>query len=302
MRLARRYVRRRMLLPLQCASSIEEILMARPADALALGRPAARGGGDRARGRALRLGRSSSGRRRKGARLPARWRLRFGPLAEQWRGSLLARRTGVAIVVVDYRRAPEHPFPAAFDDANAVIDSPVTDGVLRDGCWAVAGDSAGGGLAVATTMRARDEGLPLPDRLLLMSPWLDVTIADPAVEHIEDRDPMLWIDGVRAAGIAYAWGSDPTLPSISPLYGDAEGLPPILMQGGEAELLAPDQRTFAKRCSDAGVDVTYEEYRGAFHVFPVALQLPEARRALRRQFHFLEAVGVAPQRGSHATA
>jgi len=223
----------------------------------------------------------------------------FGPLAEQWAWlSFLARRTGMAVLMVDYRRVPEHPFPAAYDDAHDVIAALQEDGVLTDGSWQLAGDSAGGNLAVSVPMRLRDEGRGLPARILLMSPWLDVVLTDTEAEAIEQHDPMLWIDGVRMAGVVYAWEQDPSHPAISPLHGDPTGLPPILMQGGSAEVLAPDLRTFAARCIDAGVAMTYEEYRGAFHVFPVAMQLPEARRALRRQVRFL----TAGQAGSQRTA
>jgi epsilon-lactone hydrolase len=212
----------------------------------------------------------------------------WGPLKEQWAWlSLMARRTNMACLLVDYRKAPEHPHPAAVDDALSVIRELQAAGTLTDGRWAVAGDSAGGNLAVSSSLALRDAGEALPARLVLLSPWMDVSLTHEEIPLLATDDPMLWLEGARFAGTVYAWEQDMTDPSISPVYADPTGLPPILLQSGTAELLAPDIRRFHQRCLEAGVDITYEEYRGAFHVFPMALHLPESRRALRRQVAFL---------------
>ena len=220
----------------------------------------------------------------------------FGPFKEQWVWmSYIARKLGMACVMVDYRLAPEHPFPAALDDAVGVIRYLSSQGVLRSGRWVIAGDSAGGGLAVATAMQLRDQRAPLPDRLLLLSPWLDVTLSHGDIPAIAPRDPMIWFEGTQMVGTAYAGEHDPKSPLVSPVYGDPTGLPAILMQGGSAEILAPDLRLFHTQCQQAGVQITYEEYRGAFHVFPMALlMLPESRRAMRRELRFLRAMTSKP--------
>lgn len=212
----------------------------------------------------------------------------FGPVREQWAWlAMMARKTGMAALMVDYRLAPEHPFPAGLDDATAVVRQLQKDGALPDDHWALAGDSAGGGLSVALTMRLRDEGDPLPPRLLLISPWLDVTMDNPDAQAIVPHDPFLWLEGTKLAGQVYAWESNPRQPLVSPVYGEMEGLPPVLLQCGTAEILLPDIRRFHEKCQLAGVEIEYQEADDSFHVFVMAPFLPEAKRAVRTQIAFL---------------
>lgn len=211
----------------------------------------------------------------------------FGPLTEQWRWlSHMTRRTGRASLLVDYRLTPEHPFPAGLDDATGVVRSLLADGTLRDGEWVLCGDSAGGGMCVAVVQRLRDAGLAMPNGMLLMSPWLDLTMSNPESAALAHRDPMLWYEGVKIGGTIYAGEHDPKDPLVSPLYCGKEGLPPMLIQGGSEEVLAPDMRQFALECTEAGVDVTYDECVGGFHVYVMAVLLPEGRRAVREQLEF----------------
>jgi acetyl esterase/lipase len=205
-------------------------------------------------------------------------------------------------LLVDYRLAPEHPFPAGLDDATAVVRQLRADGVLQADRWALAGDSAGGGMALAVCQRLRDAGEPLPRATLLMSPWLDVTMENPDIAPLAPRDPMICHDATKVGGMVYAWEHDPKDPLVSPAYCDPVGLPPMLIHTGSEEVLTPDIRRFAERVRRAGVDVTYVECHGGFHVYVMAPVLPEARRAVREQLAFLRERADRSERAGRATA
>lgn len=182
------------------------------------------------------------------------------PLASQ-----LATATGARVLYPEYRLAPEHPFPAALDDVSSVyrylLDSPSTGQIV------VAGDSAGGGLALAMLLRARDLGLPQPVACVFISPWVDLTLSAASIEANAPTEPQAprWLLERMAA--AYLAGSDPTNPDASPLYADLRGLPPLLLQVGGLEGLLDDSLMLAGRAASAGVDVTLRVWRGAIHVW-----------------------------------
>jgi acetyl esterase/lipase len=148
------------------------------------------------------------------------------------------------------------------------------------------GDSAGGGLALSLTMQAIRAGLAKPAALVLLSPWLDVTMTDPAQEEIEKVDPLLVRAGPRAAGRWYAGAMSTTDPRVSPLYGDIAGLPPILMFCGTHDILVADARRLAARAAAEHADVEYHEEPGLMHVYPM-LFFPESRKAQDRIAHFV---------------
>ena len=143
----------------------------------------------------------------------------------------LARRTGTKVITVDYRLAPEHPYPAAVDDARAAYEGLLEQGV-DPGRIALAGESAGAGLATATLLALRDAGTALPSCAFLMSPYADLTLSGDSIASKESLDPLLTPDGLRRRVTDYVGSADPSDPSISPVYGDLGGLSPMLNPGG----------------------------------------------------------------------
>jgi monoterpene epsilon-lactone hydrolase len=177
----------------------------------------------------------------------------------------LSAQAGCRVVLPEYRLAPEHPQPAALDDARAVIKAICDE--AEPGSVVVSGDSAGGGLALALLLALRDEGQGLPAGCVMLSPWLDLGRDRRADPDLVRRDLLLspgWLD---ACARAYADPADWADPSVSPLGADHSGLPPLLIQSAAGELLAPDSRLLAASAQAAGVDVTYTRWPGLWHDF-----------------------------------
>jgi RND superfamily putative drug exporter len=189
----------------------------------------------------------------------------------------IIRLTGVSVTVPLYGLAPQHGVAEAYDLLDTVYDEAV--GRFGDRVF-LAGDSAGGALAVGQAIRARDAGKPAPAGLLLFSPWFDIDLTNPAVAAIEPGDVMLGRAGLVEAGRLWAGEHDHRSPLVSPLFADLSGLPPTHVYQGERDILAPDAELFAKRMTDAGGDTHLHLTPGAFHVFVGAPWTPEARRAL----------------------
>ncbi len=199
----------------------------------------------------------------------------------------LARRTGAKAVALDYRLAPEHPYPAAVEDAQAAYAGLL--GQVDPGQIALAGDSAGGGLAVALLLALRDAGVPLPSSAFLMSPYADLTLSGDTLLEKEALDPTLTPNGLRLRVPEYVAGADPSDPFISPVFGDLRGLPPLLIQSGSHEILLSDSIRLAARAAAADVPVTLEVTPGVPHVFQgFAVMLDEADAALNRASAFLK--------------
>jgi acetyl esterase/lipase len=201
----------------------------------------------------------------------------------------LVRRTGARAVTVEYRLAPENPHPAALDDARAIYEALLAQGLLP-GRIAFAGESAGAGLVMATLLALRDAGTPLPACAVLMSPYADLTLSGESVRDKQALDPILTPDGLRLRVRDYAADADPADPHISPIFGDLRGLPPLLIQVGSHEVLLSDAVRLAARAAIADVPVTLEVVAGVPHVFQgFAGMLDEADAALDRASTFVQA-------------
>lgn len=200
----------------------------------------------------------------------------------------LVRRTGVRAISLDYRLAPEHPFPAAIDDCVAAFRSLLERGI-DPASIVFAGDSAGGGLTVTTCLAARDAGLPMPAAIAAFSPGLDHTRTGATMNTKEGIDPFFTREGMGHTGEIYLGGQDPNQPLLAPaVHADLTGLPPILLQVGTNELLLDDSVRLAERAREADVDVILDITAGAPHVFQAFVgTLDEAEQALDRAALFL---------------
>ncbi|GAB2485412.1 alpha/beta hydrolase [Promicromonospora xylanilytica] len=178
----------------------------------------------------------------------------------------LAARARLRALSLDYRLAPEHPFPAAVDDALAAYRALLDD--TDPARVVLAGDSAGGGLALATVLAARDAGLPLPAAVATFSGWFDLTLSGPSLTGKESVDPIFDASDIREYAETYLpAGTDARAPLASPVLADLRGLPPLLLQVGTHEVLLDDSTTLAARAAAADVEVTLETYPGSPHVF-----------------------------------
>jgi monoterpene epsilon-lactone hydrolase len=203
--------------------------------------------------------------------------------------SRLGRASGMRVLFPEYRLAPEHPFPAAVDDVLAAWNWLRSDQDLRARSIAVAGDSAGGGLAVALLVATRDAGEVLPAAAALMSPTVDLTSSGTSMTERVDQDPISTPAMLHRFASDYLAGADPTTPLASPLFASLSGLPPLLVQVGTADLLLSDSERLAGAAAEAGVDITLEVSEGLPHVFQLMLGTPEAAEATGRIGTFLRA-------------
>jgi acetyl esterase/lipase len=203
--------------------------------------------------------------------------------------SQVARRTHAKAISVDYRLAPEQPYPAAVDDALLAYQALLQSGVAPADI-AFAGESAGGGLAVATIVNARDHGLPLPATAFLMSPYADLTLAGTTIDTKRNVDPLLSREALQARIPDYTAGQDPAIGLISPIFADLSGLPPLIIQAGSHEVLLDDAVRLARQAATADVEVTLDITPRVPHVFqayhPI---LDEATAALDRAGQLLSA-------------
>lgn len=200
-------------------------------------------------------------------------------------GGRVARATGARVLVLNYRLAPENPFPAAVDDGVSAFRWIVAQGV-KPGNIAISGDSAGGGLTMATLIALRDAGDVLPACGVCYSPWVDLEITGDSARPGAVDDPLVAGQGVQGMAATYA-GTDTRNPLASPLLADLAGLPPVQVQVGTREVLLDDSRRLVEKARAAGVEVDYFEGEGLIHVWPVlAPTAPESAAALERMAGF----------------
>jgi acetyl esterase/lipase len=200
--------------------------------------------------------------------------------------SRIARAAAARVLNLDYRLAPENPFPASVQDATGAYEWLLGQGVRAERI-VVAGDSAGGGLTLATLLALKAQGSVLPAGGVCLSPWTDLEGTGNSCQPGVVDDPMVGVDELRGMGLHYA-ADDLRNPLAAPLYGDYAGLPPLLIQVGTRELLLDDARRVAEKARNAGVEVTLEAEEGLVHVWQAMPGLPESAEAVARIGGFIK--------------
>ena len=205
----------------------------------------------------------------------------------------LARRLSAAadadVLAIDYRLAPENPFPAPVEDAVTAYKWLIGQGCDPAGV-AIAGDSAGGGLTVATLVSLRDHGIPLPACGVCLSPWVDMECLGESMNSRASLDPMVQREGLVAMADTYLDGADPRTPLAAPMYADLNGLPHLLIQVGTSETLYDDATRLAERAEAAGVETCFESWEEMIHVWHLfAPMLDDGQRAIERIGEFVRA-------------
>lgn len=205
-----------------------------------------------------------------------------GPYKQHWEYFAdICLRMKMAGILIDYKLAPQHPFPQGLNDVVEILQS------LKLENYYLLGDSAGAGLSVAVCYKLNELGETLPKKMILMSGCFDVTVENPAIKLNAESDVMLTFQGINDSAKVYVVNENPKNPLISPIYGDVSILPPILIQIGTEDMLLWDNRKFYLKLLDAGINVQYEEYEKTFHDFMIVGYLPEAKKARNSQIKFL---------------
>jgi phosphinothricin tripeptide acetyl hydrolase len=202
------------------------------------------------------------------------------PRSHRHLAAAIAGAAAARALLLDYRLAPEHPYPAALEDATAAYRWLLAEGVAP-GSVVIAGDSAGGGLTVATLLALREARVPLPAAAVCISPWVDLTCSGGSYVTKADADPIVGRAAVEQMARAYLGSTTPREPLASPLFADLRGLPPLLIHVGSEEVLLEDAVQLAERARAAGVETTLEVYERMIHVWHWFLpMLDEAQTAV----------------------
>jgi epsilon-lactone hydrolase len=198
----------------------------------------------------------------------------------------IAKGIEACCLLIDYRKAPENPFPAALDDALEAYRYLLSKGYKPENI-VLAGDSAGGGLAIALQYELRDFQIPLPGCIILLSPYLDLTGSGLSRAKNAKNDRFLDVFEMRRWAEMYADDHDFSDPLISPLFGDLSGLPPVLVQASRSEVLYDDSVRFVKRAKEAGIKVTFQQWNGLIHWWHMFGSMPEAKEAIEKVIRFI---------------
>jgi len=216
----------------------------------------------------------------------------YGYCSADTHRSLAARimaEAGMKVLLPEYRLAPEHPFPAAIHDALKIYQWLLNQGYHSSNIL-FAGDSAGGGLSVATTLLLIERNEPLPSGVVCLSPWVDLTSSGVSYLENKDKDPYLNVEGARAAALAYAGDTPLDDKLISPIFGDFKGFPPLFIQVGSVEILRSDAETLAQVARQAGVQVELKVWNGMWHVWQASSKLKESKQAVKEIGRFIQRV------------
>jgi acetyl esterase/lipase len=212
------------------------------------------------------------------------------PVTHRKLAAYFALYGGARVFTPDYRLAPEHPFPAAPEDGLAVYDGLLGQGIAPADIVFI-GDSAGGGLALTMLLMLRERGGPMPAAAVLLAPMADLTVSSESYVSNRASDPQITREGIAEAGIWYAGGRDLRDPLLSPVFADLTGLPPLLIHAGGIEVMLGEAEAIAERARIAGVNVTYKEWPGLWHIHHHEVpDVPEATAAVREIGAFIRAV------------
>jgi acetyl esterase/lipase len=201
-------------------------------------------------------------------------------------GSRLTKVIQIPFLIVDYRLAPEHPFPAALEDVKAVYKDLLKDRYKPEQII-FGGDSSGGGLALATVIALRDEGEKLPASMFLISASVDLTLSGESMRTRADIDPFTSIEALKHSAELYSGGADLRTPLISPLFADVSRLPPTLIQVGDHEILLSDSTRLAEKMNESGSKATLKVWDAMWHVWHYYADLPESQQAMEEIREFI---------------
>ncbi len=204
--------------------------------------------------------------------------------------SRISRVAKARVLLIEYRLAPENVFPAALEDAVSAYQWLIDNKGINPNNIIIAGDSAGGGLTLATLVKLRDTGITLPAAAVCISPWTDLAITGESVKTKAKVDPFVAYYDLYFDAYLYLGNEDPQNPLVSPLYADLKGLPPIFIQVGTAEVLLDDSVRFANRAKEVGIEVILDIWEDAPHVFQsaAALGVPESQQAIDKIGEFIQ--------------
>lgn len=213
-----------------------------------------------------------------------------GIASHQMMCALMAQTLKANVILPEYRLAPEHPFPAALEDTLKVYRWLLDQGHRPENI-VLSGDSAGGGLSLATALSLRDAGEPLPAAVVCLSPWADLTHSGQSHRTQAAADVVLTTDTLKAWALCYTDASNLSNPLVSPVFADLHGFPPLLIQVGSHEVLLDDSLALANHAKTAGVHVTLRVWEGLWHVWPALAELiPESRSAFEEMDTFIRSV------------
>lgn len=213
----------------------------------------------------------------------------FSPTTHRGLTGRIACAAEAQVLAIDYRLAPEHPFPSALEDAITAYKWLLSQGYESTNI-AIGGDSAGGGLTLATATALRDQQQPMPGALFVLSPWTDLTFSGSSVRTRATRDPILNLEEGRQIAPLYHGNTAPTHPYISPVFADVKGFPPCFIQVGSEEILFDDAARMNEKMEKAGIVHWFETWEGMWHVFQAyAPYVPEAEEAIKRIGTFIKA-------------
>ncbi|HJO92703.1 MAG TPA: alpha/beta hydrolase [Victivallales bacterium] len=222
-----------------------------------------------------------------------------GPNKMHWKMlANICRKTGNKAILVNYGLAPESSCLNSIEDVISVYNNLISE--INASEIYFLGDSAGGGLSLATILKLKEDRKPLPAALILLSPFLDMTLSNPEIENIEPYDTVLYKKGLQDVGKIYAGDFDLSHPFLSPINGNLEGLPPTLLLIGTHDIFLSDCRKFRDKAKKSGIRLTYKEWDKMFHLWMLVVSLvPEANKAVKTIVNFITATIESPKVTSH---